>query len=50
MSKSPLSGKAVDLSKLDLKTLTSAGQQVGAYGQQIGEISKAVEGARKKSR
>ena len=48
LSKSPLSGKGVDLSKLDLQTLTSAGRRVGSLGQQIGEISKAVEEGRKK--
>jgi hypothetical protein len=46
----PKSLKKMDLGKLDLETITSAGQRVGKIGQQVGDVAEAAEKARKKSK
>jgi hypothetical protein len=40
----------VDLSKLDVDSLTSAGRRVGKIGQQVGAAAEAADWARKKSK
>lgn len=48
-SSMPKSLKKVDLSKLDIETITSAAQRVGKIGKQVGDVAEAAEKARKKS-
>ena len=40
----------VDLSKVDIDSLTSAGRRVGKIGQQVGAVAEAADWARKKSK
>ena len=40
----------VDLSKVDMDALTSAGRRVGKIGQQVGAVAEATDWARKKSK
>ena len=50
-SRNPLkkmSAPSIDLSKIDLDSLTSAAQRVGKIGQQVGDVAEATEKARKK--
>ena len=50
-SRNPLkkmSAPSIDLSKIDLDSLTSAAQRVGKIGQQVGDVAEAAEKARKK--
>jgi hypothetical protein len=42
--------KKLDLSKLDIDSLTSAGRRVGKIGQQVGAVAEAADWARKKSK
>jgi hypothetical protein len=46
----PKSLKKMDLGKLDLDTITSAGKQIGKVGRQVGDVAEAAEKARKKSK
>ena len=45
---SSLKPGGIDLSKVDIDTITDAGKRAGEIGRQIGEIAGAVERARKK--
>ena len=50
-SRNPLkkmSAPSIDLSKIDLDSLTSAAQRVGKIGQQVGDVAEAADKARKK--
>lgn len=40
----------LDLSKVDIDSLTSAGRRVGKIGQQVGVVAEAADWARKKSK
>lgn len=40
----------VDLSKVDIESLTSAGRRVGKIGQQVGAVAEATDWARKKNK
>jgi hypothetical protein len=43
-----MSAPSIDLSKIDLDSITSAAQRVGKIGQQVGDVAEAAEKARKK--
>jgi len=38
----------LDLSKLDVDSMTAAAKRAGSFGQQVSEVATAVEKARKK--
>jgi hypothetical protein len=44
----PKSVKNIDLSKLDLKAITSAARRVQSVGEQVGDVADATEKTRKK--
>jgi hypothetical protein len=44
----PKSIKRIDLSKLDLDAVTSAGKRVRSIGEQVGAVAEAAEKANKK--
>jgi hypothetical protein len=44
----PKSLKNVDLSKVDLNTITSAARRVASVGEQVGDVADAADKTRKK--
>jgi hypothetical protein len=42
--------KKMDLSKVDVDSLTSAAQRIGKIGQQVGDVAEAAEKTRKKNK